>query len=896
MSSNKIQYLKDYTPLDYLVDNIYLTIHIYANTQVKVTSVVTYCKNIATNTCKLILNGSAKLNSLKLNEHILETKDYQHNLADETLQLNIALPDKFTLTIETELDPSTNRSGMGLYQSGDNLLTQCEAEGFRKITFYPDRPDVLAIWTTEIITPTDQYSTVLSNGNLIKSEPTTSSEMRHVWHDPFRKPSYLFAVVIGNLAKITDSYTTKSQRLVKLEIYTSNADIDKCDFALKSLKRAFAWDEQRFNLEYDLDLYMIVATNDFNMGAMENKGLNIFNSKYVLANPETATDNDFLNIEAVIGHEYFHNWTGNRVTCRDWFQLSLKEGLTVFRENEFSADLHNRGVQRINTVKNLRATQFNVDASALAHSVRPESYIQINNFYTSTIYEKGSEVVKMYQTILGKTKFATGIQNYLKKHDGSAATCEDFFQAMQEITELDLSGFMLWYSQAGTPSIDLNFDYDQSQKILKLDFKQSLAHNTSDIVYKPMLIPVCIGLIHPSGEPMLNAIPVQGRYTTTEAGLVLLLDSDTNIFVFKDVVDKPHLSLLRDFSAPVNLNYNYSLDELLFLSNYDTDEFNKYEALNRLFSHSIKQIYTNLTKQISDYYLDSNLIQCLRGILGNNNLSPEFKATLLQLPTKIELLPQIGNVKLDLLDKAFTILISAISQELLDGFMEIYELNLTSVYKYEDHGRRSLKNLSLFYIIKALEANYFKKANGGELANENTLQLIETISLGQYNNATNMTDELAVLSAINHVAIGNIRSDIFDSFYKKWWHNELVMDKYLSLHASSNLITTQQLNTLMLNKVFIATNPNKIYALLGSFTNNLLRFHCEEGYNFIVDNIIAIDKFNPQVASRLANGFSSCNYLDQNYKVLAKNSLNKILSNSPSSDVYELVSKMVVSL
>lgn len=886
MMEEQIKYLKDYKQPDYLVKDIYLTFKITPAKEVTVTSSVNYYKNPQTTTKVLILDGTAQLLAIKLNDELLNTNEYILDNKRGHLELLVNLANSFNLTITTKLKPSLNKTGMGLYCSKDAILTQCEAEGFREITFYQDRPDVLAIWTTEIITPLNDYTTVLSNGNLIKQTKNLSdNELISQWHDPFKKPSYLFALVVGNLIKITDNYLTKSNRNVKLEVYASADNIAKCDHALSSLKKAFAWDEERFNLEYDLDLYMIVATSDFNMGAMENKGLNIFNSKYVLATPKTATDNDFMSIEAVIGHEYFHNWTGNRVTCRDWFQLSLKEGLTVFRENEFSSDMHNRGVRRINNVKYLRAAQFTVDASPLAHNVRPESYLEINNFYTTTIYEKGSEVVKMYQTILGKDKFNQGLQAYLAKYDGQAATCEDFLSAMQGMTELNLSQFMLWYSQAGTPTVSLITSYDSKTKKLTLDFSQKLV-NAADGQTMPMLIPITLGLINSQGYELNNITPSQGAYTLTDTGIVLLLNNWQNSFVFENLVEKPILSILRDFSAPINLDYTYTMDELYFLSKYDRDEFNKYESLNRLFVINIKNIYTDLTNNINQFHLDTELTQCLRNILGDINLSSELKATLLQLPSIQEILPQIDKVKIDCLDKALQLLARAIGYTLLDSFMEAYELNLTHSYKFSDHGKRSLKNLCLFYIIKALELN---------LPKDNTLQLIETMILGQYNSSDNMSDELGVLFALNDSDI-SLRVDIFQRFYNKWQDEELVMDKYLALHATSRLITIEQLNKLMVDKVFIATNPNKIYALLVSFTTNLIKFHTEEGYSFIANNIILIDRFNPQVASRLANGFSSCSYLDIKYQRMAKASLARILTNQISKNVYEIVTKVLTGL
>ena len=889
--SKTIKYLKDYTPTNYLVNTVGLTFIVNEDKTVQVNSITTYYKNPAGSGNTLVLDGDAKLISLALDNHELNEKEYA--LVDNKLTL-ANVPDEFILSVTTLLKPWENKTCMGLYASGNNLITQCEPEGFRSITYYQDRPDVLATFTTTIITKSDAYNTILSNGNKIHEQSSLSDEMTVPtnnrlkivqWHDPFKKPSYLFALVIGNLAVLKDSYTTKSGRKIDLEIYTDGVDvISRCGHAMQSLKTAMRWDEQRFNLEYDLDTYMIVATNDFNMGAMENKGLNVFNAKYILADKDTATDTDYIWVEAVIGHEYFHNWTGNRVTCRDWFQLSLKEGLTVFRDHEFTSDLHNRGVKRITDVKALRQSQFPVDAGPLAHSVRPLSYMEINNFYTTTIYEKGSEVVRMYQTILGKEGFRHGLELYLQRHDGQAATCEDFCQAMSDANKFDLSQFMLWYSQAGTPQVKATASYDQQE--YTLTFTQEIPDTPEQSNKKPMLIPVKIALLSPDGRVFSDAIPSGGKYVEHDDGIVLLLTEASNTFIFSDIAQHPIPSMLRGFSAPVKLEFNYSEDERLHLVNHDNDEFNCFEHLQILIQGKIIELYNILHKKESKSGNDEKFWETCKNLINNGNLAPEVRALVLQLPTFNEMLPVIPNANPQILANALNGFAVQIGEKLFDSWMEIYNdyLSLNSSYDFNDFGKRSLQNTALFYIMKALSV---------KLNNPTTLQLIETIVLGQYHNAQNMTDSFAVLSATADLDT-DIRKQVLNEFYAKWKDNELVIDKWFAIQALSRLTSTEVLNKLMVDDAFIATNPNKIYALLRNFTQNGLRFNSEEGYSFIADKIITIDKFNPHVASVLTQGFNSAVYLSTDYRKLAKAVLNRILEQKElSNSVYEIASKIV---
>lgn len=884
MSNNLTpKYLKDYKQPDYWVDSIELTFKILDDKQqVLVQNIATYIKNPVTKTRELQLDGSAKLISIKIDDEILYGNQYL--LSNDKLVLS-DLPEQFTLIIDTMVFPWQNKSCMGLYESRGNLLTQCEAEGFRGITYYQDRPDVMATYTVNIIANSDKFNSLLSNGNLLKDD--THGSIRTVtWHDPFKKPSYLFALVIANLQSIRDNYTTKSGKNIILEVFAEEKYLKNLQHAINSIKRAMQWDEERFNLEYDLDRYMVVATPDFNMGAMENKGLNIFNTKYVLASKATSTDTDYVLIEAVIGHEYFHNWTGNRVTCKNWFQLSLKEGLTVFRDQEFTADIHGHSVKRIKDVKALRRSQFSEDSGPLAHSVRPDAYLEMNNFYTMTIYEKGAEVVRMYQTILGKDGFNKGMALYFERHDGQAVTCDDFCKAMADANNFDLSQFMLWYSQAGTPQITVKDHYDPNKNEYILEFIQSIPDTPGQTNKQPHLIPIKFGLLDEYGHELANFKITSGRHIAHKDGTVLLLDSNHNKFVISHVADNPIASLLRGFSAPVKLEYKYNIKQRLILINHDTDDFNRYEHLQYIFKDQIKSAYAAIIAGNNPKF-DTSFNHTLRALLINPNLTPEFRALAFTLPGFAEMLTEIIDIHPQVLCQAIRFIEEEIGEQLFDSLIEIYNLNLSLHYNFVDHGKRTLKNTALCFIIRALNR---------KIHNEHSLQLIETMCLGQLRNADNMSDELAVLNAVNNTN-NEIRYSIFNEFYHKWHQDELVMDKWFAAQALSCLINTEHLNKLMVDKAFIATNPNKMYALLGTFTINGEKFNTEDGYSFIAEQIIAIDKFNPTVASRLVSGFSQVSSMKNSYKSMAKTALQRILNQETvSNNVLELAYKIIHNL
>lgn len=887
--NTQIKYLKDYQQPNYLVEELALTFEILAN-KVLVTNTAKYIRNNNTHSSDLILNGSSELVSISLNKS--ELKNYTLNNDELTLK---DLPEEFTLNIQTNVNPFDNKSCMGLYASNGNLFTQNEPEGFRKITYYQDRSDVMTKFTTTIIANADDYPVMLSNGNKISERILSDGRTEVVWIDPFKKPSYLFALVAGKFSVIQDKFITKSNREVLLEVYSEADSIAQCGHCMESVKKAMKWDETRFNLEYDLDRYMIVASGDFNMGAMENKGLNIFNTKYVLAESKTATDTDFINVEAVVGHEYFHNWTGNRITCRDWFQLSLKEGLTVFRDQEFTADMHSRDVKRIQDVKALRQNQFPEDASPLAHPVRPASYLEINNFYTMTIYEKGSEVVRMYQTILGTTGFNNGMELYISRHDGEAATCENFCNAMFDANHLPFveqllqefkNQFMLWYSQAGTPVLDITDNYDHNTQVYSLSIDQHIP-DTPDMKNKSaMLIPVAFGLLDKNGNNVNFDIinddnSIANKIIKHDGNYVLLLDKFTNTFKFKvalrefydNTEHKLAPSLLRGFSAPVVINYPYTNDQLLNIAAHDSDSFNRWEAMQNLFKHEIMCAYNNDNHEVSDA-----IINALTKSLNDTSLDDSMKSLLANMPNAAELCAQFKPINIHQLVNAIDKIKYTLANKLETIWLKLFEQSQTENYNFNDSGKRSLKNTAIGYLCAGQNAN-----------------LYHDIICVQYNNADNMTDKIGALSAINN-NYTELRQQILNDFCTEYQAYPLVMDKWFMLQTQSQRNDTlEHVKSLSKHPAFDNQNPNKLYALVRAFTTNSKLFHTIDGYNWIADEVLRIDKFNPSVAGRIAGSFSSVNSLTQNYKDLAKPILERILNEDKlSKDVYELVSKILV--
>lgn len=870
-SQATIKYLKDYQQPNYLVTTTNLEFQIKEQHVIATVS-TTYSKDQQQNSNNnLILNGSSKLLQVKLNQQ--ELHDYV--LTNDELILN-NLPNSFELTIVTEIDAFNNKSCMGLYASQGSLFTQCEPEGFRKITYYQDRPDVMAVFSTTIIADKKDYPVMLSNGNKISEELLSDGRTKVVWHDPFKKPSYLFALVAGKFAMIEDHYITSSGHKIQLEVYSDTESISQCQHCMESLKRSMQWDEQRFNLEYDLDRYMIVASGDFNMGAMENKGLNIFNTKYVLAESKTATDTDFINVEAVVGHEYFHNWTGNRVTCRDWFQLSLKEGLTVFRDQEFTSDLHSRAVKRIQSVKTLRQGQFPEDASALAHPIRPASYIEMNNFYTMTVYEKGSEVVRMYQTILGRDGFKRGMDLYFARHDGQAVTCNEFCNAMADANHTNLEQFLLWYSQAGTPILTISDSYDATTKEYQLIIEQNIP-DTPDMTNKsPMLIPLEIGLISASGQELSFELTA-GLNTQPENNCVLLVNQTQNVFKFK-VAEHPTPSLLRNFSAPVIVDYPYTQAQLLNLAANDSNSFNRWEAVQTLYKQEITALYS--ATNIQSNFVSDKLIAAIAATITDEKLDPSMRSLIITTPNFAELSLQFKPVNVEKLNQAITYLRKTLANALENEFLIIYQANYSAEYDFNDAGKRALKNTALHYL----------------LIGSNSAKYIDLVEK-QYEQSDNMTDTISALSSVNDLE-HPIREQLLVKFNQTYQNYPLVMDKWFTLQSQSQLNSTlERVKSLTSHPQFDNSNPNKLYALIRAFTTNSLLFNTQDGYAFIADEILRIDSFNSGVASRVAHGFSIISSLSTEYQKLAKPEMQRILDHDGlSKDVYELISKTMNQL
>ena len=818
----------------------------------------------------LVLDGSAKLVSVKINS---VAADYV--LEGETLTIAGAPSERFTVEVETEILPAENKSLMGLYASGGNLFTQCEPEGFRKITFYIDRPDVMSKFTTTIVADKKRYPVLLSNGNKIDGGEFSDGRHWVKWEDPFAKPSYLFALVAGNLAVTEDRFTTMSGRNVKIEFYTTEADKPKVGFAVESLKNAMKWDETRFGLEYDLDIFMVVAVGDFNMGAMENKGLNIFNTKFVLADSRTATDTDFEGIESVVGHEYFHNWTGNRVTCRDWFQLSLKEGLTVFRDQEFSGDRASRAVRRIENIRLLRQHQFPEDAGPTAHPVRPASYEEMNNFYTMTVYEKGAEVVRMYHTLLGEEGFQKGMKLYFQRHDGQAVTCDDFRAAMADANGINLDQFALWYSQAGTPVLEAEGRLKNNS--FELTIKQTVPPTPDMADKQPMMIPVKIGLLNRNGEVV--AFDYQGK-RATEA--VLLLTEAEQTFPLEGVTEAVVPSLLRGFSAPVHLNYPYSDDDLLLLLAHDSDAFTRWEAAQTLYRRAVAANLATLSDGV-ELPKHEKLLAAVEKVISDDLLDNAFKALLLGVPSEAELWDGAENIDPLRYHQAREALLDTLAVHFLPKWHELNcqaakQENQSYEYSPEAAGWRTLRNVCRAFVLRADPAH------------------IETVAEKYGEMAQNMTHEWGILSAVN----GNesdTRNRLLAQFADKFSDDALVMDKYFALVGLSRRSDTlQQVQTALQHPKFSLENPNKARSLIGSFSRNVPHFHAEDGsgYRFIADKVIEIDRFNPQVAARLVQAFNLCNKLEPHRKNLVKQELQRIRAQEGlSKDVGEIVGKIL---
>ncbi|MEP9379766.1 aminopeptidase N [Aquabacter sp. CN5-332] len=856
--------LSDYRPPDWLVDTVDLDISLHPTASRVISRLALRRNPEGQPDAPVALDGDG-LTLVRLAIAGVPVAGGAFEATPDSLTISVPPADRFVLEVETLVDPTANTQLMGLYRTSGNYCTQCEPEGFRRITYFPDRSDVLAVYTTRIEADREEAPVLLGNGNLVKSGPIEGTSRHYaVWHDPWPKPSYLFALVGGRLAKVPGHFVTASGRPVELGIYVEIGKQDRAGYAMDALKRSMRWDEQAFGREYDLDVFNIVAVSDFNMGAMENKGLNVFNDKYVLATPETATDADYANIEAIIAHEYFHNWTGNRITCRDWFQLCLKEGLTVFRDQEFSSDQRSRPVKRIADVRLLKAQQFTEDAGPLAHPVRPEMYREINNFYTATVYEKGAEVVRMLKTLLGEDGFRSGMDLYFKRHDGHAATIEDFLACFADATGHDLSHFALWYSQSGTPRLEATGTYDGEAGTFRLDVFQSTPPTPGQTDKKPVVIPLALGLVGPNGHDMPLVLE-DGR--KVDHGVVEITKHRQS-FVFTGLGARPVASLNRGFSAPINLSNNLSAADLVFLAAHDSDPFNRFDAIQALALDLLKRGAAEGALPVPDDLIDAAL-----RVLDDPALDPAFKAQALALPGESEVAREIGtNVDPDAVFAARKALRRAFAEALADGFARTYEAMATSG-PYSPGaaaaGRRALRNLSLDYLTLPGTPEAIARAQG------------------QFRAADNMTDRFAALAILAQHDVPERRAAL-DAFYRRFESDPLVTDKWLSLQAQiPEAATLDRVRDLTLLPVFSMSNPNRVRALIGAFaTGNPTQFHRldGQGYDFLADVVLSLDSKNPQVASRLLSAFKTWRQLEPRRAALAERSLRKVADAAGLSD------------
>lgn len=868
-------YLSDYRVPDYLIDRTDLVFDLN-EAQTRVVSTLHIRRNPEGEAgAPLQLHGvDLKLLALSIDGRQLSSDDW--GLHGE--QLVIAeVPEQFVLRCETEIYPQNNTSLEGLYKSASMFCTQCEAEGFRKITYYLDRPDVMSVFTVQVIAEHARYPVLLSNGNLTATEMLADGRHKTVWHDPFPKPAYLFALVAGDLACLSDDFTTMSGRRVDLKIYVEEKDLDKCDHAMRSLKHSMRWDEEVYGREYDLELFNIVAVDDFNMGAMENKSLNIFNTSCVLAKPETTTDMGFQRVEAVVAHEYFHNWSGNRVTCRDWFQLSLKEGFTVFRDAAFSAAMGSPTVKRVEDVVLLRTAQFAEDAGPMAHPIRPDSFIEISNFYTVTIYEKGAEVVGMIYTILGAERFRAGSDLYFDRHDGQAVSCEDFVAAMEDSSGFDFTQFRRWYSQAGTPQLAISDAYDADAQTYTLTVRQSCAATPGQAEKLPFHIPLRLALLGDAGQlPLSLAGQPADLETSDNTELVLAVTESEQQFVFTDVAERPVPSLLRGFSAPVKMSFDYSGEQLLQLMRRDSDGFCRWEASQQLGLIALRQALASA----SDVSLDPAYVEACRELLNNTDDDQAMLALMLRLPSEAYLAELIQPVDVHQIHAARHNVREALALALHDELWACYrrcESDEAYQASAQQIARRSLKNTALSYLMLLPD---------GEA---------HTTAIAQFDESHNMTDRMAALSALVNSDCG-YKGEALQRFYRDWQHEPLVINQWFQVQASCSLSDTLDTVTeLMKHSAFDMRNPNKVRSLVGAFCGqNPVNFHREDGagYAFLADQVIELNKSNPQIAARLLGPLSKWRKFVPAAQAKMKAQLQRILAEDDlSSDVFEVVSK-----
>lgn len=865
-------FLKDYQVPPYLIDNTDLHFELGEKaTLVKSRLQMRRNPDCSHPDAPLELDGDA---SVTLKRVVIDGQplaENQYQLTDDKLILN-NLPEQFVLECVTLIKPQENTSLEGLYKSNGMFCTQCEAEGFRKITFYLDRPDVMSTFSTTVVADKAEYPVLLSNGNPVEQGDQDGGRHWVKWQDPFPKPAYLFALVGGNLELVEDSFTTCSGREIPLRLYVEKVNLHKCEHALASLKRAMRWDEEVYGREYDLDIFMIVAVDHFNMGAMENKGLNIFNSSCVLANPDTTTDAAFERIESIVAHEYFHNWSGNRVTCRNWFQLSLKEGFTVFRDSEYTADMGSRVVKRIEDVNVLRTAQFAEDAGPMAHPVRPASFIEISNFYTLTVYEKGAEVVRMIHRLLGPELFRQGSDLYFQRHDGQAVTTDDFVAAMEAVSGRDLTQFKRWYSQAGTPRLAVSDDYDANSQTYRLTVKQSCPATPGQEEKLPFHIPMMVGLLDEQGADMPLA---EGQ-----GSQLLEITEAEQTFTFEHIAQRPVPSLLRGFTAPVKLSYPYSREQLVFLMSHDSDGFNRWDAGQRLAVNVLQGLIEDY-QQGRELQLDTLLINAYERVLADKTLDPAMVAKMLALPSQAYLSELADEIDVVAIHDVREFVKRTLATQLQGLLMDAYRFNQDDgPYQLtgEAVARRSLKNMSLSYLM-SLET-----------------PLITALAVDQFETADNMTDRLSALTVLAHSHREKERQQVLDRFYQNFKTDTLVVNQWFSVQATSPRDDAlDHVKALMEHEDFEITNPNRVRALISAFCGqNPVQFHRQDGasYTFLADQIIKLDAMNPQIASRLTTPLTRWKKYDASRQQLMTAELKRILATDKlSPDTYEVVSK-----
>jgi aminopeptidase N len=873
-----IVHLSDYTPPPFLIETVALDVDI-RDDHVIVRATLTMYRNRAAReqSGPLMLDGDELvLESIAIDGESLAADAYVVE-ADRLTVLRV--PATFTLETVTRIDPYGNTKLMGFFRSKDGLFTQCEAEGFRRITWFLDRPDVMARYTCTLHADAGRFPQLLSNGNPVGAGPEAGGRHFAQWEDPFPKPSYLFAMVAAKLDVLEDSIVTRSGRTAQLAVYVEPGKLDQADFAMAALKKSIRWDEERFGLELDLDRFMIVAVGDFNMGAMENKGLNIFNTKYVLARPDTATDGDYLGVDRVVAHEYFHNWTGNRVTCRDWFQLSLKEGLTVFRDQEFGADMYSRPVQRIQEVRGLRAAQFPEDAGPMAHPIRPQSYMEISNFYTATVYEKGAEVVRMIQTLIGRDAFRRGMDLYFERHDGHAVTTDDFVQAMQDASGVDLAQFRRWYDEAGTPHLDADTRWDADSGRFTLTLTQTCAPSPGQPDKWPFHIPVALGLLGPDGRDLplrLDGEPASPPAATTR---VLSLVESQQTWTFVDLPARPVVSLLRDFSAPVVLHHDVPEADLVLRMAHDSDAFNRWEAgqqlATELILHGVAARRANRSFDIPASFVDA-----FAAVLADGPRDPAFAAEALALPSESFIGEQLDEVDPDAIHAVRVRLRQKLAETLRDRLLATWRA-MASHGPYSPDatsaGRRALRNLCLALLMELDDAE------------------IRALCVAQFDGADNMTDAMAALSALANTDCDE-RQPALDRFHARWQGEALVIDKWFSVQAASRLPgTLARVRTLMRHPDFDLRNPNRARSVIGVFCHgNPVRFHAADGsgYRFFAEQVIQLDALNPQVASRLARSMDRWRKVDPSRQAHARAALEQVRDHAGlSRDVTEVITR-----